>query len=57
MAKCEGKGFEECAYCVNAECDPFECDDCEDGSNFEPADTSEELSVHDLKVFMMKEAA
>lgn len=57
MARCEGKGFEECDSCINAECDPFECDDCDEGSNYEPADTSEELSVDELRVWMMKAAA
>ena len=40
--------FAECDSCVNDEHDPFACDSCEDGSNFEPYDDFEEDSVEEL---------
>lgn len=36
MARCSGKGFEECDSCINREHDTSQCETCEDGSNFEP---------------------
>ena len=36
--------YAECEGCINKECDPFQCDTCVDGSNFEGEDDSEELT-------------
>lgn len=33
--RCSGKGYPGCDSCVNRELDPFQCDDCEDESNWE----------------------
>lgn len=55
--RCSGKGYEACRTCINREFDPFECEDCDDGSNWEGEDDSEELSIHDLKTIRFKEAA
>lgn len=57
MARCAGKGWDFCDDCVNSQADPEQCDSCEDGSNFEGVDDSEELTVHDLKFIRFKEAA
>lgn len=35
MTKCK---YAECDSCINREYDPFECESCEDASNFEPYD-------------------
>ncbi len=52
---CRNK-YPECANCINREYDPFQCDDCEDASNFESDsddddafDNSEELSFDEFK--------
>lgn len=60
MARCDGKGFPDCASCINREHDPFECEDCEDASNWEGdgleeeqnEDTFEELSMADLLIMI-----
>ncbi|MDR9847036.1 hypothetical protein [Herbaspirillum huttiense] len=57
MPRCTGKGYDECDSCVNAEFDPFECDDCEDGSNWEPFDSDGELTTHELKFHRHLETA
>jgi hypothetical protein len=56
MSKCAGKGWDFCDSCVNQEIS-YECDDCEDGDNYEPADTEQELTMHELKFLLRKEAA
>jgi|GEM_PF-2858568 len=48
MTRCD-KGYPFCEDCINCGNQTGECDDCEDGDNFEPTDESEELGVHDLK--------
>jgi len=55
--RCAGKGYDYCDSCINAEFDPFQCDDCDNGSNYEGEDESEALTVHDLKTIMFKKAA
>jgi hypothetical protein len=57
MPRCAGKGFECCDSCLNGEYDPYECEDCEDGSNWEGADESKALTVHDLKDIIFLQAA
>lgn len=52
-----GKGFPECATCVNREFDPFECEKCKEGSNWEGEDDSEEITIHDLKNIRFGEVA
>jgi len=58
MARCAGQGFDYCETCINAEHDPFQCEDCEDGDLWEGEDTEEELSIHQV-IYMIrdKEAA
>lgn len=56
MARCDG-GYPYCEDCVNYGNPTGECDDCEDGSNYEEVDSIEELSVHELKFMTLKEAA
>jgi hypothetical protein len=29
-------GYPECDSCLNREFDPFQCESCDDGSNYEP---------------------
>lgn len=66
MPRCQF--FEECDSCLNREHDPFECDDCEDASNYIPendegdydsaTDTNTENTYDDLMQRMgIKEAA
>ncbi len=49
--------FPECADCINKELDPFQCDSCEDGCNFEPYESdddmedSEEMTLEEFKEF------
>lgn len=50
------KGYPECESCVNREFDPFQCDSCEDGSNYESEEEQDFLTIHDL-IDMLKEAA
>lgn len=35
MARCGGKGYPGCDSCINGELDPFECDTCDNESNWE----------------------
>jgi hypothetical protein len=52
--KCE---FSECVDCINKEFDPFRCETCIDGSNFEDKDDdSEELTYAEF-IGLFKEAA
>lgn len=51
------KDYPFCEDCINCGNVTGECDDCEDGSNYEAVDTVEELSVHELKFMTLKEAA
>ncbi|MDY7537595.1 hypothetical protein QN372_00380 [Undibacterium sp. RTI2.1] len=37
----KGKGFDQCADCVNAEYDPFQCKKCKEGSRFEPFNSTD----------------
>jgi hypothetical protein len=55
MKRCAGKGYEFCESCANSEVS-FECDDCEDGSNFEGLDIEQELTVHELRYMTLKAA-
>lgn len=55
MQKRAGNGWEICKDCINAELDPFQCRRCKDGSKFEGADDTEELTVHDLKFIRFEE--
>lgn len=41
--------YPECDSCINKEFDPFQCDTCEDGSNYESEDDSEELTYAEFK--------
>ena len=53
MSKC-GE-FPECGSCINREHDPFQCDDCEDASNYEPdedSDSYEEMTYEDFKTLL-----
>lgn len=36
--------FPDCENCINKEYDPFQCERCEDGSNCELEDDTEELT-------------
>lgn len=51
MPRCNGKGYPGCDSCINRELDPFQCDTCEDESNYEgddgsaEDDTSEDFTV------------
>lgn len=56
MTRCD-KGYPFCEDCLNCGNSTGECDECEDGSNYEAMDEAEELSVHDLKFIRFKEAA
>ena len=47
--------YECCDACVNAEI-PYECQCCDNGSNYEGIDTSEELSVHELRFMTLDDA-
>lgn len=47
--------FAECESCINKEFDPFRCETCVDGSNFEGEDDVEELSYHEF-LDLMKES-
>lgn len=53
MPKCNRQ---ECEGCINREFDPFRCDACIDGSNYEGEDAEEELSYAEFKD-LFKEAA
>lgn len=41
--------FFECEGCINAKLDPFQCQTCKKGSNWEGEDTSEELTFAEFK--------
>ena len=52
--------YPECEFCINHVMDPFACDDCEDGDNFEPDDVDrvENLTYHEfLEEHFNKEVA
>jgi hypothetical protein len=36
MSRCDEGPYPECGSCINREHDPFECDDCDDASNYIP---------------------
>ena len=43
--------FPECEHCMNKEFDPFQCDDCDEASNFEPYEAEEEdSSVEEMNI-------
>ena len=46
MSKCSRP---ECEGCINKEFDPFQCDTCVDGSNWEGEDIEEELTYAEFK--------
>ncbi|WP_297478361.1 hypothetical protein [Ferrovum sp.] len=51
--------YDECEYCVNADYDPDQCEECEDASNFSPEDDEngvEEMSYQEF-IGMLKESA
>jgi hypothetical protein len=50
--------FPECVDCINKEFDPFQCETCIDGSNFEGEDddASEELTYAEF-IDLFREAA
>jgi len=54
--KLEMGDFEECETCINREFDPFQCDSCEDASNYESEDNSEELTYTEF-IDLFKDAA
>lgn len=47
--------YPQCSSCINAELDPFQCESCDHGSNWEGAgeepddDTWEDISLDDLR--------
>lgn len=41
MSKLSGK-YPECDTCINREFDPFQCESCNNGSNYEPEDDGED---------------
>ena len=50
--------YPECETCINREFDPFACEDCEDGSNYEPEDDddyedtdSEDMNITEFKQY------
>ncbi len=51
--------FDFCGTCINRELDPFECEDCEDGDNYEPIeeDSVENLTYHEFIEEYFKEVA
>ena len=54
-ARCNGRGYPECRSCVNRQHDPFQCDSCDDGSNYEAPDDDEEvdvMSIDELRVYL-----
>ncbi|UUZ75502.1 hypothetical protein LP414_27690 [Polaromonas sp. P1(28)-13] len=58
MAKCDGRGYPGCDSCINREHDPFQCEECDDESNWEgdefgeADDVVEDISMSDLIVLM-----
>lgn len=42
MSKLNSGDYPECDTCINREHDPFACEDCDEGSNYEPEDTEDE---------------
>jgi hypothetical protein len=48
--------YPECEFCNNHETDPFECDECEDGDNYEGADDVENLTYHEF-ISLLRKAA
>lgn len=59
MSKCGL--YEHCESCINKELDPFQCEECEDGSNYEPEDGDEEDFEEDMEyadfIDLMRETA
>lgn len=51
-----GKGFECCETCANQEID-YECAGCKEGSRWEGQDTTQHITVHELKFMINKKAA
>ncbi len=50
--------YEFCEACINREFDPFQCDTCDDGSNFDDGEGDvEEMSYKDFIKMLNKEAA
>jgi len=48
------KGWPECNSCINREFDPFKCENCAAGGNYESEDDMDALTVHEL-LNMMRE--
>lgn len=46
MARCS---MPQCEGCINREFDPFRCDTCVEGSNWEGENTEEELTYAEFK--------
>jgi hypothetical protein len=60
--RCAGKNFPGCDSCINKELDTFQCETCDDESNWEPMnspddDDFEELSIADFVVLVNGEFA
>lgn len=53
MSTCAGKGYPGCSSCINMEHDPFECEDCDDESNWEGDDFGD--NVNDVEDISMSE--
>lgn len=52
--------FPECDSCINREFDPFQCEDCDDASNYEPAgdeDDSQDMTLDEFRRTFFMEAA
>lgn len=52
--------YPECDTCINREYDPFQCESCNHGSNYEPEDdgedTSEEMSYGEFVTWIRQVA-
>jgi len=65
MARCNGRGFDCCDSCVNAEFDPQECEMCEDGDKWvadddetwDDSNGGEDMTVRDLANIIFLKAA
>jgi hypothetical protein len=66
MSKCSNPGqYPECGSCLNREFDPFQCEDCEDASNYEPdedgdlEDQAEDMTLDEFRslIWLQKVAA
>lgn len=44
--------FAECRTCINREFDPFQCETCEDASNYEPEEEGDDIEDIDYGEFL-----